>query len=239
MGDLVFITGASSGLGLALARSVPFPATVVDISRSGPTDESFSHIAADLSNPTSWTTVGGEITALIASNEPQRAVFIHAAGTLTPIGFAGEVDTEAYTANVMLNSVSGQVLGHVFLETIRGLAGRYDLVMITSGAANSPYAGWSGYGAGKAALDQWVRSVGLEQSERGRVTVSSIAPGVLATAMQSQIRQTSERDFPKVQRFHELHEDGALVEPAEAAGRIWKMIEGGMQTGSVTDLRAR
>lgn len=238
MSDLVIITGASSGLGLALARTVPFPAQVLDISRSGPPDgEDIEHIAADLSRPQDWTRVGDRIANLVKDNDPARIVVIHAAGTLSPIGFAGEVDTEAYARNVLLNSAAGQVLGHLFLRAISGRNAEVDLVMISSGAASSVYAGWSSYGAGKAALDQWVRNVGAEQRERGGVRVSAIAPGVVATAMQSEIRETPEEDFPKVERFHQLHDEGDLVEPETAARRIWEAIEAGIETGSVIDVR--
>ena len=237
MTDLVIITGASSGLGLALAQTVPFPATVVDVSRSGPPDDGVEHIEADLAEAASWEEVGAEMRRLVSELDPGRAVLIHAAGTLTPIGFAGEVDTNAYAANVVLNSASGQVLGHMFLEAVRGRQGEFDVVMISSGAARSVYPGWSSYGAGKAALDQWVRNVGSEQKERGGVRVSSIAPGVVATAMQEQIREMGERDFPDVERFHELHEEGELAAPEDAARRIWDAIEGGIETGSVIDVR--
>ena len=237
MSDLVVITGASSGLGLALARTVPFPAQVFDISRSGPPDDTIAHIAADLSDPTVWEKVGADIAGLVSDHDPERAVFIHAAGTLSPIGFAGEVDTGVYAGNVILNSASGQVLGHLFLEAVHGRAGTFDLVMISSGAASSVYAGWTSYGAGKAALDQWVRNAGAEQNERGGVRVSAIAPGVMATAMQEEIRITDESDFPKVDRFQALHDDGVLVEPDDAAQRIWQAIERGLEPGSVIDIR--
>lgn len=238
MTDLVVITGASSGLGLALARSVPFPAQVVDISRSGPPEGSgIDHFPTDLSQPSEWAGVGEELKRLVNQLEPERAVMIHAAGTLTPMGFAGEVDPLAYASNVILNSAAGQVLGHHFLSAVAGRQGNYDLVMISSGAASSVYAGWSSYGAGKAALDQWVRNVGAEQKHRGGVRVSSIAPGVLDTAMQAEIRSTTQDDFPRVDRFHDLHDQGDLVDPEVAAGRIWEVIEGGVETGSVLDVR--
>lgn len=238
MTDLVIITGASSGLGLDLARSVPFPAHVVDVSRSGPPDDSdVDHFPADLSRPGDWAVVGDEIARLVAEHDPERTVLIHAAGTLTPIGFAGEVDSQAYTSNVLLNSAAGQVIGHRFLMAVAGRQGNHDLVMITSGAASSVYAGWSSYGAGKAALDQWVRNVGREQEARGGVRVSAIAPGVLDTAMQTKIRSTSEMDFPKVDRFHDLHDEGDLVDPDTAARKIWAAIEGGLDSGSVLDIR--
>lgn len=239
MTDLVVITGASSGLGLALARSTPFPALVVDISRSGPPDgKGVEHVSADLADPAEWDRVGTRLQHLVEQHDPHRAVFIHAAGTLTPIGFAGEVDSDAYTRNVLLNSASGQVLGHHWLRAIDGRQGRFDLVMISSGAARSVYAGWSSYGAGKAALDQWVRNVRAEQELRGRARVSSIAPGVLATAMQEEIRGMTEEQFPEVERFHALHEKGSLVDPVDAARRIWEVIEAGTED-PVTDIRNR
>lgn len=237
MSALVIITGASSGLGQALAGSVPFPATVVDISRSGSETDGIEHIAADLSDPGTWTGIGAEIDRLISGHDPERAVFIHAAGSLTPIGFAADVDSTAYAANVLLNSAAGQVLGHLFLKAVRDREGLYQLIMISSGAANGVYPGWSSYGAGKAALNQWVRNVGAEQSERGGVQVVSIAPGVLATAMQEQIRETTAEDFPDVARFHALHEEDRLVDPMVAATKIWRAIEGGLETGSVLDIR--
>jgi NADP-dependent 3-hydroxy acid dehydrogenase YdfG len=55
--NLVFITGASSGIGLALAETVPFDSVqIYDISRRGSDD--FDHVAADLANPESWDVLG-------------------------------------------------------------------------------------------------------------------------------------------------------------------------------------
>ena len=238
MGNVVIITGGSSGLGLALAGSVPFPARVVDISRSGPLEGSnIEHIPADLADVDSWGEVSRQIAGIIGSENPERGVFIHAAGTLDPIGFAGEAEFEPYVNNIVLNSAAGQALGHAFLSAVRGRRGTYDLVMISSGAASNDYPGWSAYGAGKAALDQWVRYVGAEQKLRGGVRVVAIAPGVLDTDMQAAIRSMSEEEFPRVQRFRELHEQGKLVAPEDAARRLWQAVESGLDPGSVLDLR--
>lgn len=236
--NLAIISGASSGLGLALAKSVPFDARVIDISRSGPPGGSgIEHIRANLSDPGGWREVIGEIQQVVETELPGRSVFIHAAGTLTPIGFAGEVPIGPYIDNVLLNSAAGQVLGHGYLTAVNGLAGSHDLVMISSGAATNEYSGWSAYGAGKAALNQWVRYVGSEQAERGGARVWAIAPGVIDTGMQNQIRDTSVRDFPEVERFRNLHADGELVSPDDAAHRLWSAIEMGVESGSVIDLR--
>lgn len=240
MPDLVVITGASQGLGLAMARNVPFPAHIIDISRSGPPEsDQIDHIDADLSDPATWARTGTRLRRVIADDDPSRAVFVHAAATLDPTGFAAEIDSDAYVASVLLNSAAGQVLGQHFLAGVAGRRGRFDIVMISSGAAGSVYAGWSAYGAGKAALDQWVRNVGAEQKVRGGVTVSAIAPGVLATSMQEEIRSRSERDFPAVERFIDLYQKGRLVAPDDAARQTWETIENGIETGSVLDLRKR
>lgn len=240
MPGLVIITGASSGLGLAIARAVPFAARIVDLSRSGPpAGEPFDHIVVDLADPAQWDTAIDAIGSVVAETDPDRSAFVHCAGTLTPIGFAGEVETAAYRRNVILNSAVGQVLGHAYLSALEGRPGTHDLVMISSGAATSVYPGWSAYGAGKAALDQWVRTVGAEQRERGGVTVSAIAPGVVATEMQAEIRHTERSDFPQVERFRALHDEGRLVPPDVAAARFWQVVEDGLEPGSVIDLRDR
>ena len=238
MGNLVVVSGASSGLGLAIALAVPFPGRVLDFSRSGPPNDSgIDHIPADLSDVTSWADVADAIRRTVEAERPLRSAFIHAAGTLSPMGFAGEVEDGPYMKNIVLNSASGQFLGHVYLSAVAGLEGEHDLVMISSGAATSAYAGWSAYGAGKAALNQWVRYVGAEQSLRGDVRVSSIAPGVIDTGMQAQIREMSDTDFPRVQRFKDLHEEGKLVAPEDAADKFWAVVQSGLETGSVIDLR--
>jgi benzil reductase ((S)-benzoin forming) len=139
---------------------------------------------------------------------------------------------------VLLGAACPQVLGDAFLRAARTTRAECRLVLITSGAAHGVYPGWSAYGAGKAAVDQWARTAGAEQARRGdRVRVLAVAPGVVATAMQEQIRVTSAADFPDVARFVELFETGQLREPREVAGEIWALLERELPNGAVVDLR--
>jgi benzil reductase ((S)-benzoin forming) len=235
--SLVLITGASSGLGLALARTVPWsPARVIDVSRRGA--PGLEHVKADLADPAGWREAAALFEREVAGFEGERAVFVHSAGTLDPIGFAGEVDADAYARQVLLNSAAPQVLGDAFLRAALATRAPCFVVMISSGAARSVYEGWSAYGAGKAAMDQWVRTAGAEQERRGgRVRLVSVAPGVVETAMQERIRATAPRDFPGVERFHELARSGALRDPRDAARDVWSLLGRELPNGAVVDLR--
>lgn len=240
MDDLVVVTGGSKGLGAALLASAPRGARLVDVSRSGPPAiaRDVAHVAADLADPDAWSDVARDLVEEV-SRARDRVVVWHAAGTLAPIGFAGEVDGDAYTRNVLVNAACGQVLGaHVLAALRTSSATRRELGLISSGAARRAYPGWSAYGAGKAALDHWARAVHEEQTLRGGVRVVSVAPGVVATGMQEHIRSVDERDFPHVDHFHELHRRGDLDDPAEIAGRLWRLLDE-PELPPVVDLRDR
>jgi NAD(P)-dependent dehydrogenase (short-subunit alcohol dehydrogenase family) len=237
MAELVWISGASSGIGRALVDSVPWPsARVIGISRRPVAG--IEHLALDLAAPGSWDDLGESFRHELADFDGDRVVFVHAAGTVEPMGFAAEVDVAAYQANVLLDSASPQVLGQLFLTATADLATvRRHLVMITSGAARSVYPGWTSYGAAKAAVDQWVRAAGAEQELRGGVQIMAVAPGTVDTGMQALIRATPEEDFPQRQKFVDLHEAGKLTSPDEVATKMWKLLDAGVANGSVVDLR--
>ena len=234
---LIFITGASSGIGLALARSAPWPrARVIDVSRRG--GPGLEHFAADLAEPEQWARVGALFAREIRAYAGERIVFLHAAGTLEPIGFAGEVDAAAYRRAVLLNAACPQVLGDAFLRAAQATRAQCHLVLLSSGAARNVYEGWSAYGAGKAAIDQWVRTVGAEQTRRGgRVHVLAVAPGIVATPMQELIRATPVACFPEVARFVELYEKQELRDPKAVAAEIWALLARDLPNGAVLDLR--
>lgn len=237
---IVWISGASSGIGAGLASTVPFPdARVIDISRSGGTPGT-EHLAADLSNPEEWRKVGDHFRQELGDFRGQRVVFVHNAGVIAPVGFAGEVDSSEYERNVLLNSAAPQFLGHAFLAALRdtNFDGEAHLVMMTSGAATKPYEGWASYSAGKAAVDMWVRCVGAEQDRRGsRCQVVAVAPGVIATDMQAHLRGMDSEDFPSVGKFKNLHAEGQLRDPTDAARGIWAVLNEKLDNGAVVDLR--
>jgi benzil reductase ((S)-benzoin forming) len=237
--NLLIVSGGSSGIGRAILDACPWSdARRIDVSRSGAAG--CEHVEADLSDPASWPRVADVFERELAGFGGEHFAFFHCAGTLSPIGFAGETDLAAYARSVLLNSAAPQVLGAAFLRAAAGAdaSATGHLVNIGSGAAHNPYAGWSSYCGGKAAADHWIRTAGLEQESRGgRVRLVSIAPGLVETPMQEEIRATAARDFPDVERFVELHEQGAMRAPAVVAVELWGLLDAELENGAVLDLR--
>jgi benzil reductase ((S)-benzoin forming) len=232
------VTGGSAGLGRALLAHAPAGADRLDVSRSGCDLPEVAHLAADLADPLGWAAVGDQLADRIASFEGERITVVLNAGTIEPIGPADRVDPDAYARNVLLNGAAPQVLGQRLLASLAPhAADRRELVLVSSGAARTAYAGWSAYGAAKAATDHWVRTVAAEQEGRDRpVRVVAIAPGVVATAMQEVIRATDAAHFPNVERFRSLHAEGQLADPDDVAVRLWRHLDAA-DLAPVSDLR--
>lgn len=242
MQQLTIITGASSGIGAELAAQAEQAGhTVATVSRRpGPGQ----HLAADLSDPASWTSVSNWTAELVESQKWDRIVFIHNAGSVHPGGFAGELDSDAYVQNVLLNSASTQVLGDRFIATAEKAGVPAQFQVISSGAGKRPFLGWSSYCAGKATGDMWAQTAGLERAERGSaVTIVAVGPGVVDTDMQAQIRSQSEEEFPLVAQFREM--ESQLASPAAVAAKLLHVASlnagdtlGGapLQNGAVTDV---
>jgi len=235
---LAVVTGASRGIGAAIAAAADEHGATVAVCNRTPSNREWQ-LTADLSEPSAWSAFADWYDDLVDRTSPDRVIFVHNAATLSPIGFAGEVDPDGYRANVLLNSAAPQVLGDAAIRTARRTSTPTVLVQLSSGAGKTPYTGWSSYCAAKAAVDMWVRSVGMEQGERNDlVRVLSIAPGVVATEMQAEIRATEEAEFPDVERFRTMHDQGALSDPAVIGARIWALaVSAPWENGAIADLR--
>jgi len=95
---------------------------------------------------------------------------------------------------------------------------------------------WSVYCATKAALDNHARAV----SEDGiaNLKISSLAPGIVDTGMQAEIRSCSEDEFPQVKEFKDFKEEGDLATAEATASRICRMLlSPAFGSDLVTDVR--
>ena len=220
--QLTIISGASSGIGQAIAEQAEAHGhSLATISRRpGPG----AYLEADLSKPEAWPRVTEWIDAQVQAQDWSRVVFIHNAGVVDPIGFAGESEARAYESNILLNGAAPVVLGAGFLASVAEVECRSHLVLVSSGAGRRAIKGWSAYCAGKAATDMWAQAAGIEQSFRdSNVTITSIAPGVVDTEMQAVIRSQDSQDFPDIDNFIELKKSGSLRSADEVASILLQL----------------
>ena len=218
------VTGHTRGLGAALAEQLlARNVTVLGLSRSRhaalkarfPTQ--LEEIELQLAEPArvaQWIAtdalrnfVGGAQTVLLINN----------AGMVEPIGPIEGQDATAIADAVSLNVSTPLMLAGALAAAAVDATDRR-IVHISSGAARNAIPGWSIYGATKAALDHHARAVALDANRALRIC--SLAPGVIDTDMQAQIRGSGEEQFPMRARFEDLKRNGQLSTPEQCATQL-------------------
>ncbi|CAM2152690.1 benzil reductase ((S)-benzoin forming) [Pararobbsia alpina] len=147
----------------------------------------------------------------------QRVVLINNAGMLGPIGGLETQDPVSIARAIQLNVATPMMLAAAFAQASTNVTDRR-IVHVSSGAARNAYAGWSIYCGSKAALDHHARALAIDAHRS--IRICSLAPGVVDTQMQSEIRDTALERFPDRQRFEALKRDAQLASPDESASKI-------------------
>lgn len=235
------VTGHTKGLGAAIAgwmlkQGMP----VLGLSRgradwpSAGSRNLLSESEVDLSELAAldaWLT-SGTLERFVADAE--SLILFNNAGTVQPIGPLPLQSETAVGRAVMLNVAAPLVLA----SALTRLSGSRELriVHISSGAARNAYAGWSVYCATKAALDHHARAVAMDGMTN--VRICSLAPGVVDTAMQAEVRQTTLEQFPSMEKFQQLKQNGQLSSPDDAARILAAYVMGPeFGTSPVADIR--
>src|SRR5579864_1087367 len=221
-GSIVWITGATQGIGAALARLVPYTdARVISISRRQHPE--LETIQADLTDPASWDRVIDHVDSELASFDGERAIFINNAYYSAGIGFAGMIDSQEQRKQVYANVAAALVLGDAF---IRACDPRFEsgLVMISSATARYAMEAHAVYGAGKAAMEQWVRAVRAERKRLGKGPwVIAIRPGVVVTETYWE-KEAAGEDYPGRAAVKAAVEAGQYLTPDDSARQIWGLL---------------
>jgi NAD(P)-dependent dehydrogenase (short-subunit alcohol dehydrogenase family) len=144
-------------------------------------------------------------------------LLVNNAGMLQPVGPIEGQDAGAIARAVSVNVAAPLMLASA-LAAASGEAQDRRIVHVSSGAARNAYPGWSIYCATKAALDHHARAVTLDPNRALRIC--SVAPGVIDTDMQAEIRATGLDRFPQRERFEALKNEGRLATPDQAAKKL-------------------
>jgi short-subunit dehydrogenase len=224
--SIIWITGATQGIGAALARAVPWTgARVINISRREHPD--LETVRADLTEPADWDRIIEHVQSELSMFDGERAIFIHNAIYSGAPGFAGVVDPVEQRKQVLANAAAPLVIGDAFIGACHD---HYEsgLVMISSAAARHAMEGHAVYGASKASIEQWVRAVRAERKRLGTGPwVIAIRPGFVATDAvrdtQARYERTGE-DYPGREAVVAALQAGDYLTPEESASQIWGLL---------------
>jgi NADP-dependent 3-hydroxy acid dehydrogenase YdfG len=187
------ITGASSGIGAATARSLAAAGhTVVLLARRV---NRITALAQELGGGA--LAIGADVTdrdALVAASDQVRQalgrvdVLVNNAGVMLLGPFSSE-QREDYRRMIEVNLLGAITITEVFLDQLQGGGG--DLVNISSVAGRTARAGNGVYAATKWGLNGWSESLRLELLPNVRITL--IEPGVVATELPTHITHEETR----------------------------------------------
>ncbi len=197
---LALITGASRGLGLALARALADRdwALVIDARQIGDLDA----VTRELGDRTEVAAVAGDI----ADPDHRRALF-HAAGATidllvnnaSVLGPSPQPRLADYPLDALRRVYDVNVLAPLALTQL-ALARMPDgaaIINVSSDAAVEPYEGWGGYGSSKAALEQLSAVLAAEHPS---LRVFTVDPGDMRTRMHQEAfpgEDISDRPLPE------------------------------------------
>lgn len=220
-----FITGTSRGIGKAIAEELLHNAEnhVTGIARScSLSHPNYSHITLDLA-------VMDEVSvfAFPDLDAATEIILINNSGTTGAVHYAGRMSSDEIVQAVNVNLLSVAVLINNFLKTYGSKNIPLRILNISSGAAKNPIDGWSIYCSTKAGLDMLSRTIAeeLKISKMNHVRIFSIAPGIVDTAMQDEIRQSNVRDFSRIQQFIEYKNTDQLASPELTARLLLSILE--------------
>jgi NAD(P)-dependent dehydrogenase (short-subunit alcohol dehydrogenase family) len=222
----LFISGTSRGIGRAIAEAACASGKfrVTGYARgSGPEHPAYTHVALDLSDAAALENFA--FPPLPAGCE--QIVLINNAGMLGPVAHLGSFDAAAIDATVRVNLTAPLVLSNAFVKAYGHYPAPRLMVQVSTGAATSPYDGWSLYCSTKAGLDMLARVQERElamRSDGWPFAVRAVAPGVVQTAMQATLRASDVSGFSLKHKFVELDAQGQLSDARRVGEAYLKMV---------------
>lgn len=232
------LTGHTKGLGLGILEILSqqhIPVLGISRSHNSQAPKECVQIQLDLSDSKQLEHWLGEGDLLEFIQNASEVLLVNNAGWVSPIGPLSTQAPHLIAQHVQLNVAAPLMLSAYLAQHINDEQ-TLRILHVSSGAARNAYPGWSVYCASKAALDMHAQAVHMDAQTR--IRICSLAPGVIDTDMQAQIRDVDPAHFPNKQRFVDLKNKGQLSDAQHTATALVEFLLGThFGTNPVADLR--
>lgn len=196
-GRSALITGASQGLGLAIARRYISEGANVFVCARDAEALRHAHLelvalagddarrvgaqVADVSKP-------DQVEALVeaaVARFPELCILVNNAGVYGPKGPIETLDWQAWVNAVNINLLGSVLTTRSVIPQMKRV-GHGKIVQLSGGGATAPLPGLSAYAASKAAVLRFIETLAIELKPH-RVDANAIAPGALNTRMLDEV----------------------------------------------------
>ncbi len=229
---ITIITGASRGLGLAIAQALRArghrlltlqrqPNAALAASNAPAAAPLVEQWALDLAEPAAAAARLHAWVAALPRAQIASITLVNNAAALTALAPLGDIDAAELAMAMRVGLEAPLLLTAAFLRASADIQAPRKVLNISSGLGRFAMAGSAQYCAAKAGMDHFSRAVALEEAARPHgAKIVSLAPGVIDTGMQVKLRSADAEAFPDRARFVGLHAEGKLDSPAAAAAKI-------------------
>ena len=242
---LTIVTGASRGLGLALTEQLLARGhRVLAIARRHielgvPSGAELLHWPLDLADS---APVAARLEAWLSAVDPLQltsVTLINNAGVVSKLAPLSHIAADDLRNALRVGLEAPLLLTAAFLRATADWSVPRKVLLISSGLGRRAMAGSASYCAAKAGMDHLARAVALEEAERSNgARIASLAPGIIDTDMQVQLRAADPALFPEHAKFVGMKTEGQLDTPAQAATKVLRVLDrDDFGVDPVTDVR--
>ena len=249
MAHLTVLTGASRGLGAAMAAQLLGPDDVLLCISRRPHPHLDQQAQASGARLTQWAldlensrSAALELAQWLGAQDPaglRSACLINNAALIPQVAPLKDVPDLELQRALRVGLEAPLQLTRAFLAATDTWSCSRKILNISSGLGRSPMASQAAYCAVKAGMDHFTRCVALEEAAHANgARICSIAPGVIDTDMQLQLRTTPAALFAEVSRFQALYTQGQLASPETTARALLDYLRHErFGTNAIADIR--